>query len=250
VIYGLYLSASGALMESARQSVIANNLANVNTTGFRDDLALIQARNAEVNEKGQTAYATPMDAMGGGALLSETYTRTIQGPIQVTDNPFDMAISGPGFFAVSDGTEVEYTRAGAFVRDQEGRLLMPDGTHYLCDQTGNPLIVPTIGKIAVAKDGTISVDGSAIGAISIYKPANPDDFAKTGANLYTNKGPAVSTSGAGQIQQGALEMSTVSPWAEMTKSILAQRSYEMNMQFIKMEDQTLADLISIGRLSA
>ncbi len=234
-------------MESARHSVIANNLANVNTTGFRKDLAVVEARNAEAVEDGLFAYATPMDAMGGGALVSETYTNTMQGPIHVTNNPFDFAIEGKGFFPVTDGAGVSYTRAGTFVRDKEGRLAMPDGIHFLASASGNPVTVPLEGELSVAGDGTIAADGSAVGKIDVVAFANERALRKIGANLYASTGetPAVY---AGRIEQGALEMSSVSPAEELSKMILASRGYEMNMQFIRMQDQTLADLVTLARM--
>ena len=250
MIYGLYLSAAGALTESARHSVIANNIANVNTVGFRDDLAVVRARDAEARESASAAaYATPMDALGGGVLMSETYTSPAAGPIHVTDNPCDFAISGEGYFAVTDGQEVFYTRAGSFTRDTAGRLVTPDGRHFLADASGKPVMLPLEGTITVARDGTIAVNGAAQGKIELFKFENPRALAKAGDSLYRAVGGTPSSEGAGQITQGALEMSSVSPAAELARMIVASRGYEMNMQLIRMQDQTLTDLIMLGRLS-
>ena len=248
MIYGLYLSASGALMESARHSVVANNVANVNTTGFKDDLAIVRARDAEATEEGLFSYATPMDALGGGAILSQTYTRRVQGAIQVTGNPFDMAIDGEGFFPVTDGAQVFYTRAGSFTRDTSGRLAMPDGTYFLADTDGRPILVPLEGEISITGDGTISVDGAVTGKVELVRFDEPGDLDKLGGNLWADRGGAASTANVGRIKHGALEISSVSPAAEMSKMILASRGYEMNMQLIRMQDQTLADLVALARL--
>jgi flagellar basal body rod protein FlgG len=250
VINGLYLSAAGALMESARHSVISNNIANINTVGFRDDLVVVRARDAQALEDASAgAYATPMDALGGGLLLSETYTRPVQGPINITDNPLDFAIDGEGYFAVTDGEQVFYTRAGEFNRDATGRLATPDGRYFLADDSGRPLLMPLEGKLAVANDGTVTVNGATAGKIDVFRFADERSLAKMGANLYRASGVTPSTAGTGQIKQGALEMSTVSPAAELANMILAQRGYELNMQLIRMQDQSLGDLIALGRPS-
>lgn len=249
MIYGLYLSAAGALMESARLSVIANNLANVNTNGFRDDLAVIRARDAEAREDGPSAYATAMDALGGGALVSETATNHMQGPIHVTDRMFDLAIQGDGFFKVTDGQKTSYTRDGAFSRDSEGRLVMQDGRHMLSEASGRPVQLPREGEVTIARDGTVTADGVAVAKIEMFRFADARQARKVGSNLYESAGAAPALTAEGQIEQGALEASSVTPAAEMVRMILAGRGYEMNMQMIRMQDQTLGDLITLGRLS-
>ncbi len=250
MIYGLYLSAAGALMESARHSVISNNLANVNTTGFREDLAVVRARDAEALEDRSAApYATPMDLVGGGAILSETYTKAAQGAIHSTGNPFDFAIEGEGFFAVTNGDGVSYTRAGEFVRDTSGRLATADGKHFLADESGKPITIPLEGEVSVGRDGTISVNGAPAAKIDLFRFDNPRALVKTGANLYRSVGGEGTTQGAGRVVQGSLEASTVSPAAELARMIMASRGYELNMQLIRMQDQTLVDLVALGRLS-
>jgi flagellar basal body rod protein FlgG len=237
-------------MESARHSVIANNLANVNTVGFRDDIAVVMAREAEAREdKNASAYATAMDMLGGGALVSETYTNHVQGPIQVTNKPLDLAIGSEGYFAVTDGQEVMYTRAGAFTKDTEGRLAMPDGKHFLSDASGRAMSLPLTGEIAIASDGTVNVDGATAAKIDLFTFSDEKSVAKIGANLYSAGGAKAIPEAGIRITQGALEMSTVNSASELTKMIMASRGYEMNMQMIRMQDQTLGDLISLGRVS-
>lgn len=250
MIYGLYLSAAGAMVESAKHEVIANNLANVNTTGFRQDLAVISARQAEARENPFPAYATPQDNLGGGVLVSETVTRHEQGPLQVTNNPFDLAISGEGFFAVSGGDGAFYTRAGSFTRDTSGRLAMPDGKHFLADRAGRPVLLPTeAADITVSRDGSITADGAPAGKIDTFAFADTANLSKAGANLFANRGAEPTLAWGGQIVQGATEGSGISPTSELSRMIVAMRSYEANMQMIKMQDQSLSDLISIGRVT-
>lgn len=248
MIQGLYSSAAGALAESSRHAVISNNLANVSTPGFKADLALFRARDPESVEGPFPAYATPMDVIAGGVFIAETRTRHGQGPVRVTDNPFDLAIDGRGYFAVTDGTNTYYTRAGAFTRDSLGRLAMPNGRYYLADASGRELRVPTHADIQVTRDGTVNVDGSPIAKIVLYDFDDVSLLSKAGSNLYDGAG-ASAFPAFGRVKQGALETSAVSPVAEMANMIMASRSYEANMQMIKMQDQTLADLVTVGTVN-
>lgn len=248
MIYGIYLNAAGALAESTRHAVISNNMANISTPGFKPELAVFRERAPEAIEAPFPFYATPMDALGGGLLVSGTYTQHIQGPIQVTDGEFDLAISGKGYFAVSDGTRTLYTRAGGFMHDSEGRLVMPDGRHYLADVSGKALVIPTGGEVQIADDGTVSIGGDAVAKVSIFEFDDESLLTKEGANLY-DASAASARPGAGRIRQGAIETSAVSAVKEMANMLMAMRAYEANMQMIKMQDQTLADLMTVGRVN-
>lgn len=248
LIYGLYLSAAGALAEDARQNVISSNLANINTPAFKADLAVFRERAPESIEDGLSSYATLMDALGGGLFVSSVFTRHVQGPIQVTDGEFDFAIAGKGYFAVTDGSQTLYTRAGGFVRDARGRLATPDGKYFLADASGKPVTVPTSAEVIIAADGTMNIDGESAGRLRIFEFADESALSKAGANVYDARGQEP-LPGTGRIRQGALETSAVSPAAELAAMILAQRGYDANMQMIRLQDQSLADLISIGRVS-
>lgn len=246
--YGLYLNAAGALAESKRHTVIANNMANVSTPGFKPDMVIFRERAPEAVEAPFSAYATSMDAVGGGILIAGTHTRHTQGPIQVTDGTFDLAISGKGYFPVSDGARTFYTRAGAFMQDGEGRLVMPNGRYHLTDPSGKALVIPVGGDVHITDDGTVSIDGDAVARVSIVEFDDESLLAKEGANLYRAPG-ALARPGTGRIRQGAIETSAVSAIEEMVNMIMAMRAYEANMQMIKIQDQTLADLMAVGRVN-
>jgi len=248
MIYGIYLNAAGALGESERHAVISNNMANVSTPGFKADLAVFRERAPEAMEGPFPSYATPMDALSGALQVSGTHTRHIQGPIQVTDGEFDLAISGKGYFPVSDGTRTLYTRAGGFMHDSEGRLVMPDGRHYLADVSGKALVIPAGGEVQIADDGTVSIGGDAVARVSIFEFDDESLLTKEGANLYDGSA-ARALPGTGRIRQGAIETSAVSAVEEMANMLMAMRAYEANMQMIKMQDETLASLMTVGRVN-
>ena len=139
--YGLYLSASGVMANSYRQDVIANNLANSETVGFKRDLALFQERRTAFQERGGSGWSDPLlEHIGGGILATPTVVDTHQGDLEPTANPLDVAIQGNGYFAVSDGQEKHLTRDGRFMMNSAGELILSteQGNHIL-DEKGKPI---------------------------------------------------------------------------------------------------------------
>src|SRR5437588_7471981 len=120
MIYGLYLSATGVLANSYRQDVIANNIANSETIGFKRDLALFQQRRTEAQERGSGASNAMLEALGGGALALPMQVDTSQGEMEPTDKNLDAAIEGRGFFTVMDNGQTRLTRNGHFMVNRAG----------------------------------------------------------------------------------------------------------------------------------
>src|ERR1041385_2808449 len=119
MLYGMYLSAAGAMVEDARQGVIANNLANASTAGFKADTAVFRKRLAEASERpGSGASSPPLGDLSGGVFLDQVAFSRAPGSISATSNPFDMALRGDGFFAVSDGARSEERRVGKECRSR------------------------------------------------------------------------------------------------------------------------------------
>src|SRR5205809_916462 len=130
MIYGLYLSATGVMASSYRQDVIANNLANSETVGFKRHLATFQQRPVESQSSGRPDLSDPMlDNLGGGFLVSPTQIDATQGDLENTGNNLDAAIFGKGFFAVGDSTHTQLTRAGQFMLNQDGDMIMANGSN-------------------------------------------------------------------------------------------------------------------------
>jgi len=131
VIYGLYLSATGVLTNSYRQDVIANNLANAQTVGFKRSLALFQQRRTEAQSPDAADLSDQTDPLlehiGGGLLLAPTAIDHSQGTLEQTGQNLDLAIHGDGFFAVQDGKQTRLTRDGRFLVDSDGHLILGDG---------------------------------------------------------------------------------------------------------------------------
>lgn len=250
----LHVARTGLEAQDTRMRVIANNLANVGTTGFKRDranfatLAYQDARVAGQQSSGETAYATGLN-LGTGVAMQATTRIDTQGAMQTTGTALDLALDGDGYFQVSlPGGQLAYTRAGNFSRSAEGQLVTAQG--YIVQP---PITVPEgAGSITIAPDGTVSatVPGSAepsqLGQITIASFANPGGLQSSGDNFLMETGASgaaqvgiAGDNGRGHIRQGFLEASNVSVVEELVDMIEAQRAYEINSKMISAVDEML-----------
>ena len=250
----LQVARTGLEAQDTRMRVIAHNLANIGTTGFKRDradfqtLAYDDARVAGQRSSNQTAYAIGLN-LGTGVAVQGTTRIDTQGALTTTGNSLDLALDGDGFFQVEmpDGTTA-YTRAGNFTRSAEGQLVTAQG------YTVTPAIQIPAGaqSIAVGPDGTVSaiIDGDAapaeLGQLTVASFVNPAGLQATGDNLLLETAAsgaadigAAGTNGRGQIRQGMLEASNVNVVEELVEMIEAQRAYEINSKMISAVDQML-----------
>lgn len=250
----LHVARTGLEAQDTRMRVIANNLANVSTTGFKRDranfstLAYQDARVAGQQSSNETAYATGLN-LGTGVALQATTRMEAQGQLQSTGNALDLALSGDGFFQVTlPGGQLAYTRAGNFSRSAEGVLVTAQGYPL------QPAItVPEgAGSITVAPDGTVSAtlpganEATTLGQITISSFANPQGLKSIGDNFLIETGASgnaqvgvAGDAGRGQIQQGYLEASNVNVVEELVDMIECQRAYEINSKMISAIDEML-----------
>jgi len=250
----LQVARTGLEAQDSRMRVIANNLANVGTTGFKRDranfatLAYQDARVAGQQSSGETQYATGLN-LGTGVAIQSTTRIATQGALDTTGNALDMAISGEGYFVVQmPGGQTAYTRAGNFTRSPEGQLVTSQG--YAVQP---PVTIPDGAQsITIGNDGTVSVTvaGQAaptqVGQITLASFANPaglqaasDNFLlETGASGPAQVGVA-GQAGRGAINQGMLEASNVNVVQEMVDMIECQRAYEVNSKMISATDEML-----------
>jgi flagellar basal-body rod protein FlgG len=248
-------AASGMVAQQRMIDVIANNLANVNTTAFKRSRASFQdvlyetlQGEAVVNYQSNDTIA-PVQ-VGRGVRVAAVSRFHQQGSLQQTDRPFDLAIAGDGFFQIQrpDGT-MAYTRDGSFTLSSNGALVTSDG--YLV-QPG-VTIPPDSAEVNIAPNGIVSVvSGSAdaqpveIGKIDLVRFANPTGLEALGENLYREtvaSGQPITgqaqDNGFGRIVQGNLESSNVEIVVEMTDMIAAQRAYEINAKAIRTTDEMM-----------
>lgn len=240
MIYGIWHSAAGAVTQDAQVDVLANNLANVNTPGFRKEFLVFKARQAETREdKPDLKYLNPLlDKMNGGLFLSRTYFDRQPGPIQATDRPFDLALDGDGFLGVRRNGSVYYTRAGNLSVDADGVLRTADGQGEILSADGGQIVVPEGGEFNVTENGEVQTVGGAL-PLMLVEFDDLDNLFKAGDNLYEWRGatppnPATQTS----VLQGAIESSSANPVTEMVQLIQAFRAYEGNLAMLRNQDST------------
>ncbi len=254
MIRALWSAASGMLAQQLNIDTVSNNLANVNTTGFKrtrvdfQDLLYQTIKPAGASVSAGAEVPTGLQ-VGHGSRPVATQKIFSQGDFQETENPLDIVIEGDGFFQLiqPDGTTA-YTRAGAFKMNGNGQIVNSDGL------TLQPEITIPQGttNISIGTDGTVSVliagqtNTQQIGTIELSRFVNPAGLNSIGRNLYlptASSGDAVTskpgTQGLGTLAQGFLEMSNVKVVEEMVNLIVSQRAYEINSKAIQTADEML-----------
>src|SRR5688572_37677 len=167
MLYGLYLSATGVITSSHKQDVVANNLANSESVGFKRDIATFQERLTEAAARGRPGMSNRMlEALGGGIFASPTIVDARQGELEATGNPMDVAIEGNGFFAVVDKGQSRLTRNGQFAVDRQGRLILSNGEGQpVLDPKGKPIRLMPGLPTSISNDGTITQGGLPAGRV-------------------------------------------------------------------------------------
>ncbi len=242
--YGLYISAEGAYAQSRRVEALANNMANVDTVGFKRDLAVFQARYAEETQRGlDVPGSKTVNDLGGGIWLSDLKTDFTPGSLKHTGIPTDMAVGGEGFFKVRRPDGDFLTKAGNFMFNSSGRLVTQDNYPVL-DESGQPIDIDPDQRWQLSPDGSINQDGSAQ-RIALVKPQALGDLSKVGENLFKALAPTQTVSDEDRLVHGGeLEQSDVKPASEMIELIEASRAFEANISMIKNHDQMLGTLTS------
>ena len=250
MIRGLYTSASGMLTEMTRNDVTANNLANVNTTGYKKDTA-INSSFAEmlihrVNDQKPTDISSrpAIGTLGTGAIVDEIVTVHEPGQLRETSNQLDMAIAGEGYFVVQNDNGTFYTRNGSFTIDSEGYLVTSQGD-MVQGETG-PVRLGNAESVSVDDSGNISVNGEPVGTLQLVTIPDPQELTKVGDTLFTG-GQAVNGID-GQVKQKFIEASNVNVINEMVNMITIMRAYEANQKIITSHDNTLGQAMEVGRV--
>ena len=259
----MYTAASGALVAQSAVDTIANNLANVNTAGFKRTLLQVQSQPERDLYRFQTdplkqgsatgvAAQQLVGALGTGAQIYDTPADYAQGTIAATGNDLDVALSGPGFFAVREGNgNVRYTRDGAFLRDQNGFLTAQNGDRVL-GRNATPIVLPATGQLQIARDGTVNVDGRAYDKLGVVEFANPAALRPEGANRFVDTGTAgVRAATNTTALQGSLEKSNADVIRSMVDLIANERWFDANEKSIQTQDDAVGQAITtVGRTSA
>ena len=243
--YGTYLSASGAHVQNHRLEVLSNNLANINTPGFKPSLAIIQSRHNKAIEDGEISRGSGTLAdIGGGAKIQPTKTMFDAGPIESTGNKTDFAIKDEkSFFVVKRGEEQFLTRAGGFVFNSSGKLTNTNGD-LVMGTDGNAIQIDPTQRFEVNQEGTIQQNGASL-SLMLTRPESLGDLARAGDNLFRPLSPPQSVAPRERsVVSGQLEKSAVNPTTAMMELIEATRAYESNLRLIQHQDQATGNLIS------
>lgn len=257
MVRGLYTAYTGMINEQKRLDVISNNLANSATVGFKEENMTNKAFDEVLTIKirdGSEAYTDrAIGTMSLGVELGEIYTNFKQGSMRQTENTYDLAIEGKGFFAVSmvdrDGNETtRYTRNGSFKLTQDGYVVDEDGNHLL--SSGSPLQIPVNAtNVAIEKDGSVFADGELIDKIELADFEDYNYLKKYGDNMYEPVEGATAVSTYGRIMQGYTEQSNVNVVSEMVEMITISRAYEANQKAIRTIDGMLDKSVNqIGKV--
>jgi flagellar basal-body rod protein FlgF len=251
MIYGLYLSASGVLANSYRQDIIANNIANSETVGFKKDLAVLQQRSTAAQETGRSGQTDPLlEPIGGGLLSERPEIDTAAGDLEPTGNTFDVALQGEGYLAVSSDGKTHLTRNGQMILDRSGRLVLSNNpAQAVLDSRQNPIALDSTSPVTIASDGTITQNGKAVARLGLFNVADGSQLHKVGGTLMGFDDGAKLSEAQPQVHSGFIERSNVDPSTELTELIEAQRELEANANMIHIQDETLDKLVNdVGRV--
>lgn len=248
MIRGIYTAAMGMLLDMSKVDTTANNLANIETVGYKKDKLIFRAY------QDRAIYALPdrrhpIGNLTYSAVLDDVYLDTSQGIIQQTGNLLDLAIDSDGYFALQGENATYYTRAGNFRLDAQGYIVNPDGLRLL-DENNQPIQFQdgyNIDQDGYVKDRFNNI----VTRISVYAFENSSNLRKIGYTLFEptdESGEAVVAENF-RILPGYVELSNVNALMEMTKLIEAQRHFEISQKVVVVEDEMLAKLTSqVGSL--
>lgn len=240
-----YIGLSRQMTLRRELDIVANNIANADTTGFKVEQLLV---GTEVGERARNAFVRP----GVSFVLDKGVGRDFgQAALEQTSRNLDFGIEGEAaFFKLNDGAGEAYTRDGAFTLDPEGRLTTQGGAAVQGDG-GDIILDPLLGQPTVAADGTISQDGEPVGRLSIVRFDTLAALEKGGDGLYRNASNAAPVEAAdARVRQGMLEGSNVNPILEITNLIEIQRAYESVSRMIEnANDLSRRSVERLGRVS-
>lgn len=287
MVRGLYTAATGAIVAQSNVDVIANNLANVNTSGFKRTLMQIESTpkaalfrdqiepgHVPANRTNGVATHTPVGYLGFGSRIYDTPTVFEQGPIQETGNSMDVALSGPGFFAVRDGAgQIRYTRGGSFTQNAKNELVTTDGDQVM-GSNGQPVNLGQGGKLLVDLQGKVSANGQPAGqlavvgikidtrggvsqngvpagSLAVYEFAKLVNLRPEGSDKFVNSGPAPQAATGTTVLQGAQEKSNSNVISAMVGLIANERWFDANEKMITTQDSAVgAAIATVGKTAS
>jgi flagellar basal-body rod protein FlgF len=231
----MYKALSGAVAQMRHLEVAAQDLANVNTSGYKSQRLAFSEVLAN--------RLPPNERPGGLVAVGDQRINWGQGAVQATGDPFNLALEGDGYFAIETARGERYTRNGGFTLKADGTLITPQGENLLGE--GGPIVI-TGRKMEVAADGTVRSDEREVGKIKIVRFADPRQVAKEGANLFVSAPTNLQDAPQAQVVQGGLEQSNVSAIDRMISLISINRQFEAYERAMKLMDTVTEKMLSDG----
>jgi len=259
--YGLWLSAAGMQTNTWRQDVLANNLANASTVGFKRDLAALRQRDPQSVEspRGFEARHHLLDKLGGGVMAGPQRISFATGPMERTNLPTDVAIDEKNaFFAVqvrdpqTNQLAVRLTRDGRLMRNHDGDLVTASGGHRLLDANDQPIRLPDAAPFSVRPDGMVMQNDEEIAQLQITGVSNLNRLVKQGSNLFAFNGPADGRVPVGNVtlRPEHLEASGVDPIKALMELVEATKSISSNGNMIRYHDLLMDRAVNVlGRVA-
>ena len=222
----IYIGLSRQAQLRREMTMVANNIANMDTTAFKREMNINQSYDERIRFGERLAFVLDV----GSALDFQ------EGGVNLTGNDLDVAIRGPGFFMVDDGAAVKFTRNGAFTMDEQSRLVTKQG-YLVLDENQGPIVLPGNGAgITISEEGIIRADDEEIGRLGVVEFANPQELKRARDSLYTSEEEPQAAEDS-RFMQGALEKSNVNPIAEMTEMIGVHRAYDSVKKLLDQENE-------------
>jgi flagellar basal-body rod protein FlgF len=230
---GYYAACAGLAAQTQALELVANNVANLGTAGYRGQRAIFRsllAGNGSVPWNPVNAAVNNFGVLGGSRIDPAS------GSLTSTGNPMDLAVAGKGFFVIHSAAGTLYTRNGGFHRTPEGQLVTAEGDNVLGEQ--GALTLPN-GAVAVSADGTISVDGAVVAKLRLAEFAPDTSLAAAGNALYAAPDGSALPAASSSVRQGMIEASNVSPVEGVVELITVQRNAEMMQRALTLFDSQL-----------
>lgn len=258
MLRGLYTAYTGMLNEQYRMDIMSNNLANADTTGFKKEGSTSQAYDEVMAVKIKDLSENPntpkrLGNMSLGVKIGETYTDFSQGSLRITENTYDLALGGEGFFNIeftskAGETSTKYTRDGGFTLTKDGWLVTKDGD-YVLGESGRIQLSTTAGDTIIDREGNIYQDGNLVASLKITEFEDTNYLTHYGETMWDAKEGAVSKDAEdASVYQGYLEMSNANVVKEMVNMITISRQYEANQKMITTFDDTLEKSMELSKV--
>lgn len=257
MVRGLYTSYTGMLNQQYRLDTITNNLANAATTGYKSEGVTSRAFDSvlaiKIKDGSENYVNRQIGSLNLGVKIGENYTDYEQGAFKTTDNTYDLALEGNGFFSISftsksGATSTLYTRDGEFTVDAQGALRTKEGDFVLGE--GGEISIPTEAtSVSIDTQGNVTADGVFIDKLLITDFEDYDYLKKYGENLYIATDGATEIDSVASVRQGYLEASNVNVVEQMVDMINISRAYESNQKVMQAIDETLDKAVNqVGRV--